>query len=565
MHSQLILFLIFGLLPTSCQTLSVPIGKQHEQSHIPHPTSPSSSSHSKLHHQDMKMDKPQEKEQADQMNSVITDNKGIPQHPLNNDMYDFPEGEIANDFYNDKQNANHNTENRYKNDDANRSEFKSTLNNIDKIPDKSYDNAPQKNVVYAFTAQLSADRDFSRETPIIFDQTLQNVGNLYFNTTGQFPCVDEAIYVFLWTASRHLSGSQEQVSTSLRVGGEILKYGPKSSYLSGFISGNSQMVSLVQCRTSVPTAVTVIAAQETVPDTWLRAGLNSFSGFRLSRAENTIGFTAELSSDVPIYPGGRIVFDQDIYNFGNHYERQHGYFRCPDHSIYSFTVTTHSPQTTTHQYQWSTSRIIFANDTDRFVYYGPMTFASTSSHSSDSASISIVLQCREGWDVYVQSAETYEFGTNIYGAALTSFTGFRLCENCSNYVAFSAVLSSNVTSDGQVVFGDVITNHGSAYNPSSGNFTCPDDNYYLFSWSGTCMNYCNLDLHQDLTQTKLSHIARTNSYADERGATGTDSMSTVVKCSTGSFVWINASPLSTSRILLAHYTSFSGYKIPGQG
>ena len=121
---------------------------------------------------------------------------------------------------------------------------------------------------------------------------------------------------------------------------------------------------------------------------------------------------------------------------------------------------------------------------------------------------------------------------------------------------------------GHVVFSNVVTNHGSAYNPTSGNFTCPDDDYYLFSWSGTCMWGCDLDLHiGESTETyiKRSYIGRRPDSADGTGTSGTSSMSTVVKCSTGSNVWLRLTQTSTSNPILAHYTSFSGYRIPGQG
>ena len=56
---------------------------------------------------------------------------------------------------------------------------------------------PSKNVVIAFSAELSDYVELAPGSPLVFDYTLTNVGGLYFNTSGQFVCPD-GLYVFIW-------------------------------------------------------------------------------------------------------------------------------------------------------------------------------------------------------------------------------------------------------------------------------------------------------------------------------------------------------------------------------
>ena len=60
--------------------------------------------------------------------------------------------------------------------------------------------------------------------------------------------------------------------------------------------------------------------------------------------ESAIGFTAELSEDVYLFPGGRIIFDKVVSNIGGKYCDEHGFFEGPDDSIYSFTISACFPE-----------------------------------------------------------------------------------------------------------------------------------------------------------------------------------------------------------------------------
>ena len=125
----------------------------------------------------------------------------------------------------------------------------------------------------------------------------------------------------------------------------------------------------------------------------------------------------------------------------------------------------------------------------------------------------------------------------MYGAGLTSFTGARLCStDCDDYVAFSAVLSQNVATVGSVIFDHLLVNHGNTYNPTDGLFTCPDNELYLFTWSGTAIARDSdpfLRLVFNSTIIRQAYMQRTDSNADSRGTFGTCSQTAIIRCSTG--------------------------------
>ena len=100
--------------------------------------------------------------------------------------------------------------------------------------------------------------------------------------------------------------------------------------------------------------------------------------------ESAVGFTVELSSDTPLFPGSRFFFDKVITNFGGMYDAEHGYFECPDSGIYSFTVTTHFPESDN---QWSVSKLIFDGQT---IIHGPITYWATEDTDSGLSSVTVV-------------------------------------------------------------------------------------------------------------------------------------------------------------------------------
>ena len=233
--------------------------------------------------------------------------------------------------------------------------------------------------------------------------------------------------------------SSSRCLTSLTMGGEEIKFGPKTRFYSGLFSGVSQMTAVIQCRCNPLAAVTVVSGTSPAP-LYYGELYSAFSGYRLAPVESAVGFTVALSNDTHLFPGGRILFDKVISNFGRYYDDQHGYFRCPDNGIYTFTTSASFP---VFQNQWSVSKLVFDRET---ILQGPITYWAAPAADSGSSSVTAILQCQNGKDVYVEAKEAYIFPYNVYGERLTSFTGVRLCStDCDDYVAFSAVLSHNVT------------------------------------------------------------------------------------------------------------------------
>ena len=446
----------------------------------------------------------------------------------------------------------HNADVPHETDTQKNSYLKQNHNSKDskmKIAQKS--NVKKDDTLYAFTASLSSNTDISQGSVIIFHDVTINEGEMYAGTDGLFNCPDDGIYMFIWSVRMQFE-SISRCLTSLVIGGEKVKYGPKTSYLSGYFSGGSQMVAVVQC-SSAPVAV--VSAIAPAPTYW---GSSTFSGYRLASVESAVGFTAELSSDQDLFPGDKIVFDRVISNIGGQYDAERGIFECPDSGIYSFTVSAHFPE---HENQWSVSKLVIDGET---VLQGPITHWAIAGTDSGSSSVTAVVQCEQGKDVYVEAKEAYTFPYNVYGAGLTSFTGARLCStDCDDYVAFSAVLTHNVTSIGPVVYDNVLINQGGAYNPSDGTFICPDDKLYVFTWSGTMtLGGSYIDLFFDDTLAKVNGMQYTDCGEDSCGTSGTSSQSTIIRCSTGSILYLRLT--ASIGTFLSDYSVFSGYRIPNQ-
>jgi hypothetical protein len=198
------------------------------------------------------------------------------------------------------------------------------------------------------------------------------------------------------------------------------------------------------------------------------------------------------------------------------------------------------------------------------VIKGPMTYRATTVYDSGSSSVTTLVQCQEGQDLYVEAEQSHSFISTVFGADFTSFSGFRICSQCADLVAFSAVLTQNISkSDEDVAFGDILLEQGGAYNPLTGVFRCLDDSLYLFQWSATSIGgNCNLDLYLNNVLHKQNSMT-TQTASAAYGSSGTSSQFAIIKCTTSDRVSLRGSSLSTSRYLLAEHTTFSGYRLPG--
>ena len=412
--------------------------------------------------------------------------------------------------------------------------------------------------VVAFTAMLSTERTIPERTTIIFDQEITNVGGMYNKTSGEFACTDDNLYALMWSLQKAPDVEGVRFISKLRKGDTDVKYGPKSSYFSTTYAGTTEMVAILQCTTSPPTAISVMT--ESWSDTHDAATFHreatSFSGFRLSHSK---AFTVELSSDKNLPDGSRIMFDKVLSNFGGFYDVVNGRFLCSDNGIYVFSVST---QTTNPAFSWSVSRLMRHGSV---VVQGPITYRATDEYDSGSSSISVVLHCNIGDSIYVEAQAAHDFPINSYAPTLTSFTGFKLYDATSDEVAFTAVMTNNQTDiEDPLRLDKVITNIGDYFDPTLWSFICPDDDYYLFTWNVAAIpgnsesGCCHVGLFMDSTKLQRIHLTR-QTLDDITGTSGSCSISHVTQCVTGSKIYIKG---DSALLYLGNYTMLTGYKIP---
>ena len=138
---------------------------------------------------------------------------------------------------------------------------------------------------------------------------------------------------------------------------------------------------------------------------------------------------------------------------------------------------------------------------------------------------------------------------------LTSFMGFYLSNET---VAFSAVLNRNQTSNGYIILDKFLTYVGNTYNSTTGAFTCPDDALYMFTWSvtddvGDSSLYLRLN-GSNVQRMFLSQASGTSHTSSTNG------QSKIMRCFSGDVFALFLQ--SSSQILLADYTMFTGCKLP---
>ena len=124
-------------------------------------------------------------------------------------------------------------------------------------------------------------------------------------------------------------------------------------------------------------------------------------------------------------------------------------------------------------------------------------------------------------------------------------------------IAFHAMMSEDLVSNiGQrVVFDDVITNIGKAYNPHTGHFTVPYDGLYFFTVSFLKRYSSNLTLTMLINSRTISRGHATNSTS---GAT-TGSMNAAVFLKKGDVVRIIGS--SVNARIHDDWTYYAGHII----
>ena len=201
---------------------------------------------------------------------------------------------------------------------------------------------------------------------------------------------------------------------------------------------------------------------------------------------------------------------------------------------------------------------------------GPITYIATQEYDSGLSTTTTLLQCTRGHYVYVEAEKAHHFKYNSYASPLTSFTGYRLYpeNDTDNAVAFNALMSNNHTTTEvyqPLMFDEILLNIGGCFDPVLSEFTCPDDLYYAFTWSSAA-NEGGQSSHLDLTMdnSTIDHIYLTaQTTSDDTGTSGTCSMTVIVQCNTNSTLQVVGRTVR-ERIYLGGYTSFLGFRIPGQ-
>ena len=295
---------------------------------------------------------------------------------------------------------------------------------------------------YAFYATLTSDTPLTPGSEIKFDSVVTNLGDRYFASSGQFICPDDATYAFFWNIVKASVPEMEGMRciTNLRSNGTNAKHGPKTDYRGIGSTGPAEMSMVVRCAANAAAVtVTTAAWSDSIPASVFRgASYTTFSGFKLGYG---IGFSVGLSQDLSLLPGGRLRFDVIHVDFGSSFDIINRRFVCPDDGVYLFSVSVHAPNST--EAPRSVSQLVMEGHT---IMQGPITFKATPAYDSGSSSINAVVQCRQDFSVYVEAQQSADFFYNLYGADLTSFSGFKLLDVDNQTVAFSAVMTQNHTS-----------------------------------------------------------------------------------------------------------------------
>ncbi|XP_061187452.1 complement C1q tumor necrosis factor-related protein 3-like isoform X2 [Saccostrea echinata] len=129
------------------------------------------------------------------------------------------------------------------------------------------------------------------------------------------------------------------------------------------------------------------------------------------------------------------------------------------------------------------------------------------------------------------------------------------------FVAFHAILSkrlNNIPVNTILKFGNVLTNEGGGYNPSTGKFTAPEDGVYSFSWTYCTNKGSNVYVVGVVDGTIRAYISNHGQANNWQNTSG----HLVMKLKTGNQFWIKTYA-STSKTIHENYTFLSGYKLSG--
>ena len=428
----------------------------------------------------------------------------------------------------------------------------------------------------AFTVELEQDTNVVEGGTIVFDKVLVNEGEAYFKDVGVFFCNSEDLYAFIWTLHSPTEyRGLEQGKARLFRGSEEIKYGPFTSVLHSYSGGvieenqgTSMMATVAYCKEGV--GFRLVAGRYSFSQTvsTYSARNTSFSGFRIASANDRdkVAFAAELSQNTTVPPGYTIIFDDQKLNTSNDYNPMFGYFRCPDNDTYSFSWSLEASDMT------KAAAVLVQEGT--ILAYGPSTyrgFNNPPTPSSGTSTSSIIVQCTQDDRIYVRSEEP-DVSENPYielDAQLTSFSGYRI-GGAVNTIAFTAQLTQNqqVVERSTIMYDNVLLNLGGFYFPTIGTFICPNDKFFLFTWTVKLSGYYAAYTHLIKSGEEVK-VGPATAYINspEQLSGGTTSMSTVVQCTTNAAIsvrFVYRLIPTMDYFLQANYNYFSGFQLPEQ-
>ena len=127
-------------------------------------------------------------------------------------------------------------------------------------------------------------------------------------------------------------------------------------------------------------------------------------------------------------------------------------------------------------------------------------------------------------------------------------------------VAFTATRTNNIYSHNtKIIFDDLVTNVGGAYDRSTGTFTCPSPGVYVFTWTVTTEEekYCQARLHINGSRRLLEAYANLDAVSGQARSQST--MVETVRLSAGDTVWVRTD--YCTNLWGLRYNAFSGWKL----